>query len=156
MTSLPRVRGLRNITRKSAQRKRVKRAGCFRVSGSKNIQEKKTMAQTILEALSTEQPNGIMARNESLDIAYTLVKLHMDEIEEARKHGYSWKQIEMVCKKLWKTNAKNSKIIWPKNNSLIRKCCEAIKEGRKPQYLLTPKKSMKTPTKKYNIEVTEA
>ena len=115
------------------------------------------MATTILEALIEEEPRGIAARNESLDVVYALVNLHMDEIEEARKHGYSWIQIEEVCKELWKTNPKSSKIIWSKSNILIMRCYQAIKKGRKPHCILgRPGASKKTTSKKYNIEVTEA
>lgn len=115
------------------------------------------MAKTILEALIEEQPKGFSARNESLDIAYALVNLHMDEIEEARQHGYSWMQIEDACKELWKTNPKSSKIIWSKTKMLIMRCYQAIKKGRKPHYVLAPTNmNTKNASKKYNIEVTEA
>ena len=115
------------------------------------------MATTILEALKGKQPKGLAARNESLDIVCTLVNLHMDEIEEAREHGYSWRQIEEVCKKQWETNAKCTKIIWSESHSLIMRCFQALKEGRKPHHILgRPEASKKTTSKKYNIEVTEA
>ena len=115
------------------------------------------MATTILEALKGKQPKGLAARNESLDIVCTLVNLHMDEIEEAREHGYSWRQIEEVCKKQWETNAKCTKIIWSESHSLIMRCFQALKEGRKLQCSFKPKKNnIKTPSKKYSIEVTEA
>ena len=99
------------------------------------------MATTILEALIEEEPRGIAARNESLDVVYALVNLHMDEIEEAREHGYSWRQIEEVCKKQWETNAKCTKIIWSESHSLIMRCYQALKEGRKLQCSFMPKKN---------------
>lgn len=115
------------------------------------------MATTILEALIEEAPRGLAVKNESLDIVYALVNLHMDEIEEARQHGYSWIQIENACKELWKTNPKSSKIIWPKTKILVMRCYKAIKKGRKPQYILRPREaSKKSASKKYSIEVTEA
>ncbi len=114
------------------------------------------MATTILEALIEEQPKGTTARNESLDIVCALVNLHMDEIEEARQHGYSWPQIEKVCKEMWKTNPKSSKIIWNKYETLIMKCYQALKKGRKPRYAMCPHKATKkSASKKYTLEVTE-
>ncbi len=116
------------------------------------------MAKTILEALIEEQPNGLTARSESLNIVHALVKLHMDEIEEAREHGYSWTQIETACKELWKLDSKGSKIIWPKDNDLIRRCYQAIKEGRKLRKLGLKSREVhkEKNAKKYSIEVTEA
>ena len=115
------------------------------------------MATTIFEALSCEQPCGIKSKNESLKVIYMLVKLHMNEIEEARECGYSWTQIENVCKKLWKSNTKGSKIIWRKNGDLVRSCYKAVKDGRIPQYVSAPiNNGTKSPSKKYSIEVTEA
>ena len=117
------------------------------------------MAISIVEALSEESPRGIKVQNESLEVIYVLVKLHMEEIEEAREHGYSWTQIENVCKKLWKSNAKCSKIIWRKHNDLVRSCYQAIKKGHTPKKILgddVRELSIKARRKKYNIEVTES
>ncbi|MBQ3347464.1 MAG: hypothetical protein IJG39_10290 [Synergistaceae bacterium] len=108
------------------------------------------MAVTILEALSTEVPNGNPVKNRSLEAVFALIRHHMGEIEEARARGYSWKQIDAVCRDLWKADAKCSQIVWWETGNLVRDCYRAIKTGS----LLHGKKASKKSVK-YSVEVTE-
>ncbi len=108
------------------------------------------MALTILEALSTEKPNGNPVRNKSLEVVFALIRHHLEEIEEARTRGYSWKQIDGVCRELWKADAKSSQITWWKTGHLIRDCYRALKTGTLLHTKRPDRKSVK-----YSVEVTE-
>ena len=108
------------------------------------------MAVTILEALSAEKPNGSHAKNKSLEVVFALIRHHMGEIEEARSRGYSWKQIDAVCRELWKADAKCSQIVWWETGHLIRDCYSAVKTGTSLHDKKSSKKSVK-----YSVEVTE-
>ena len=110
----------------------------------------KAMAVTILEALSAEKPSGIHAKNKSLGAVFELIRHHMAEIEEARSRGYSWKQIDGVCRELWKSDTKCSQIVWWKSSNLIRDCYSAVKTGLPLHGKRDCKKSVK-----YSVEVTE-
>ncbi|MBQ3347100.1 MAG: hypothetical protein IJG39_08410 [Synergistaceae bacterium] len=108
------------------------------------------MAVTILEALSSETPAGNPVKNKSLEAVFSLIRHHLGEIEETRSRGYSWKQIDAVCRELWKADAKCSQIVWWNTGNLVRDCYRAIKTGS----LLHGKKASKK-SLKYSVELTE-
>lgn len=114
------------------------------------------MAMTILERLASEKPRGrkICVLNETLKPIYRLIHHHMAEIEEAQSRGYSWRQINEVCRELWQDNPEAKKIIWWKKPMMIAECYHRIKKGQTPSRI-NPIARKKTTAKKYSIAVTE-
>lgn len=117
-------------------------------------QETENKAMMILDRLSEEQPRGAKywCQNKSLQPMYRFVKRHMTEIEEAREHGYSWAQIEEVCRELWESSKDAKKIVWWKKTHLIENCYYALKKGMTTTHNRAKNKS-KT-TREYRIQVT--
>ena len=109
------------------------------------------MAVTILEALSAEKPCGSHVKNRSLEVVFGLIRHHMAEIEEARSRGYSWKQIDAVCRELWKADAKCSQIIWWKDGHMIESCYHAVRTGNSVR---GKRKAVQEPLK-FSVEVTK-
>ena len=112
---------------------------------------KMEMAVTILEALSTEKPSGSHVKNKSLKAVFALIQHHMAEIEEARSRGYSWKQIDGVCRELWKADAKCSQIIWWKDGHMIESCYHAVRTGSS----VHGKRKAEQEPLKFSVEVTK-
>lgn len=115
------------------------------------------MAVTILEALSTEKPcgNKIYVQNATLRAIYGLIEHHMAEIDEARNRGYSWKQIDTVCRELWKNEEECKGLVWWKSKDLIASCYRAIKKGKVPTQKSYAISKKRTAVKKYSVAVTE-
>ncbi len=115
------------------------------------------MAMTILEALAGEKPCGskLHILNETLKPIYRLIQHHIGEIEEAQSRGYSWKQINEVCRKLWHDDPEAKKIVWWKNPDMIEQCYYKVKKGKIPSRL-NPAARKRITTQKYTVEVTEA
>ncbi len=114
------------------------------------------MATTILEALASEKPCGSKLRilNETLRPIYRLVERHMAEIEEAQSRGYSWKQINEVCHKLWHDDPEVKKIVWWKDHHMIEMCYHKVRKGKIPHRINLGARN-RTTSKKYSVEVTE-
>lgn len=115
------------------------------------------MAVTILEALSTEKPcgNRVHAQNETLRAIYGLIEHHMAEIDEARDRGYSWRQIDEVCRKLWENEESCKGLVWWRGKDLIASCYRAVKKGKVPTRPNTSIRKKLPAVKKYSIAVTE-
>ena len=111
------------------------------------------MSLTILERLSSEKPCGGMShvKNKSLTVIYSLVRKHMEEIEEARRLGYSWKQIEAACQATWQMPTQAAGIVWWKTEHMISFCYRTLKRG-----ISSLSKANTPPTMKYSIEITKA
>ena len=114
------------------------------------------MAITILEALASEKPCGSKIRilNETLRPIYRLIQKHMAEIEEAQSRGYSWRQINEVCRKLWHDDPEVKKIVWWKNPDMIEQCYYKVKKGKIPSRI-NPAALKRASIRKYSVEVTE-
>ena len=83
------------------------------------------MGVTILEKLSEEQPSS---RNASLEVVRELVRRHYSEIEEARARGYTWKQIDAVCRELWQSEGAYY-VRWWRSVGMIESCFNEVKNG---------------------------
>ena len=114
------------------------------------------MAMTILERLASEKPCGskIHVLNETLKPIDRLIQRHMAEIEEAQSRGYSWKQINEVCRELWQDDSEAKKIVWWRSPMMIAECYYRVKNGKTPSRI-NPIARKKTTAKKYSIAVTE-
>ncbi|MBR0168814.1 MAG: hypothetical protein IJQ08_09095 [Synergistaceae bacterium] len=114
------------------------------------------MAITILEALANEKPSGSKIRvlNETLRPIYRLIQKHMAEIEEAQSRGYSWRQINEVCRRLWQDDPEAKKIVWWKDPHMVAQCYYKVKHEKMPIHD-TPAALKRASIRKYSVEVTE-
>lgn len=114
------------------------------------------MAMTILERLASEKPCGSKNRvlNETLKPIYHLVQRHMAEIEEAQSRGYSWAQINEVCRELWHDDPEAKKIVWWRKPMMIAQCYHRVKSGNTPSRS-NPAARKRETAKNYHIALTE-
>ena len=109
------------------------------------------MGLTILERLKDEEPRGksLVIKNPTLNAIYDLCRKHQAEIEEARERGYSWTQIDAVCREVWEKNGTLPKnITWWRSDTMVESCYRAVKKGT------TANASPKKREKPLSLEVT--
>ena len=88
------------------------------------------MKKSVLGELDGVMPYFGRTRNVSLEVLYLLVKEHMEELEEARELGYSWRQINTACFRAWsEDDGPASGIWWWSDGLLIKHCYHHVKKS---------------------------